>query len=138
MIPHASQCHHHEIGELGMWKSDVTEKYSRQRPQLEASRSTRQGGKDVRRVEQRNFCDSLRSPPKTGKIQRLIQEIGWNHPPFIQRFNLDTEHHRECTEKHVEMILSVHLREKLRETLCDYSLSIIRTQFHLKMVVNFD
>jgi hypothetical protein len=37
---------------------------------------------------------------------------------IIQRFNLDTEHHREGTEKHGEMILSVYLCEKLRETLC--------------------
>ena len=33
-------------------------------------------------------------------------------PSFIQRFNLDTEHHREGTEKHGEMILSVYLCEK--------------------------
>ena len=43
--------------------------------------------------------------------------------PFIQRFNLDTEHHREGTEKHGEMILSVHLCEKL---------CVTRIQFHLK------
>ncbi len=31
------------------------------------------------------------------------------------------------------MILSVYLREKLRETQCNESMIIIRTQFHLKI-----
>ncbi len=47
------------------------------------------------------------------------RKLGEIIPPFIQRFNLDTEHHREGTEKHGEMILSVYHCEKLRETLCN-------------------
>jgi hypothetical protein len=47
------------------------------------------------------------------------RKLGEIISPFIQRFNLDTEHHREGTEKHGEMILSVYLCEKLRETLCN-------------------
>ncbi len=72
-----------------------------------------------------------RQNSKTSKQQGSYRKSSEAISPFAQRFNLDTEHHREGTERHGATIFSAHLCEKLRDTLCNYSMSIIHNQLHL-------